>query len=224
MKKLVLFIFIGISCDSRKDSLEAFNEAPLFTDGDETVMSLTDSLKLSQGVYILSVDALDPNNNLMSVTFDQILGSGQFVINGNNIETGITEFNEVINQLGYDPINDGKHEAVITLTDQFGLSASLDFDLVAFDNLPPVAIVVIENPSGVGPFERLINASDSFDNDSRFGGRIVEYEYSFLGIIHNTDDDRQTVIFPLSGNYQIIVRVLDNDGVWSSPVAMSIPI
>ena len=112
----------------------------------------------------------------------------------------------------------------IGAVDDFGKSATLDIDLRAFDNLVPVASFVANHPQGAGPFERLVDASASVDGDQNFGGWITKYEYSFLGVVRATSYNTQTVIFPSSGVYNIVVRVKDHDGVWGEPISQNIEI
>ncbi len=222
---LILLVSTLYNCDSRKDSLEFFNDAPLFITESDTITMLSDSVKLSLGSYVFDVSGVDPNNNLSSLNIEVLQGDGNFRINNQLIESGSeSSFNGSVDRITYDPNFTGRHEGIITLTDAFDLSVLFEYELVVFNNISPVAIVSIVKPSGSGPFERLIDASGSFDGDVNFGGRIVEYEYSFLGILRNIDSDSQTVIFPSSGNYQIVVRVLDNDGEWSEPVGTNVEV
>lgn len=205
---------VVLSCDSRIDELDQFNDGPYFSLNSDTITSISDSLKLSQGNYVIAPSIMDANNNIVEILVSSTSGQGALLVNGTPVESSLA-VNGNPTSLAYDPILDGLHNFTITAKDAFDLTADLEVSLTSFVNIPPTLIVEITQPAGAGPFERLIDASQSFDGDERFGGRITEYEYTFLHIIRNISESTQTVIFPSAGNYQVQVRVRDNDNVWT---------
>jgi hypothetical protein len=212
---LALYCCLIISCDSRIDELDQFNDSPYFLlNTTDTVTSITDSLKLSQGSYVIAPRVIDGNNNIAEIIISRSAGDGDFRVNGMSIDQSLAvSYN--VNSMTYHPRSHGQHSFTITAKDAFGLTADLSVNLTVFVNIPPTLVVEIIKPSGAGPFERLIDASKSFDGDERFGGSIVEYEYTFLNIKRNIQEPTQTVIFPEEGNYNIQVRIRDNDNVWT---------
>ena len=211
-------------CENRADLISSFNDRPYFMFAGDTITSLVDSVKTSRGRYNINVNFIDPNENLASLILRSSVPSGSFYLSSSIVVGETVPIENQSVSLSYDAVANGAHDLEITMVDDFGESATLDVDLRAFDNLVPVASFVANQPQGAGPFERLVDASASVDGDQNFGGAITEYEYSFLGIVRNTSDNTQTVIFPSSGVYNIIVRVKDNDGVWSEPVSQNIEI
>ena len=227
MKQLIKHIFIAtpfalvaISCDLRTNTIEDLNQPPYFSFQEQVVTSLVDSMKSTRGDYFFPVEIRDPNGNLTLLQFENIQGAGQFLVDLVPVENEVSVKSDNPD-LRFGPSFDGKHVLQITAVDAFGQKAQLTVDLTAFDNIGPVAMFEIVDPPNTGPFERLIDASKSSDRDENFGGGIDQYEYTFLGIVVPSNDDTQTVIFPSTGTYQVIVRVQDNDGIWSDPVAMN---
>jgi hypothetical protein len=95
-----------------------------------------------------------------------------------------------------------------------------------FINLPPITIADVRAiPTGLSAFEIEIDASKSYDLDAKFGGGIVKYNYK----INNNYDVETTLskiryIFDSGGQKRILVRVQDNDGVWSEFVELYLSI
>ena len=216
MKQIVigfLVVMVWAACDSRQDSIDSLNDAPHFAVDGDIITSLIDSLKTSQGMYRVNADFIDINDNLSEIRFDVLSGNGSFFIGSTPIKNSVAISNTAVN-IGYDPSSLGNHIIELTLVDAFEETAVLTIELSVFENL-----IEVSRPENAGPFERLVDASGSFDDDSNFGGNITRYEYTFLGKTIEVNKNKQTIIFPSQGTYQIIVRVKDNDNVWSVPVA-----
>lgn len=79
--------------------------------------------------------------------------------------------------------------------------------------------------SMLSKFERRINASQSFDKDAKFGGKIVTYEFRVenQAFIRSTND-YMDYIFPQAGSYRISLRVQDHNGAWSEPITEQFPV
>jgi len=71
------------------------------------------------------------------------------------------------------------------------------------------------------PLEYIIDASESFDRDQKFGGGITGYEYTFLGKTILIEDSSIPVVFPAADNYDISVRVMDNDSQFGEVVTIT---
>jgi len=223
MKYLLLPFLLTLfwaGCDSREESIDQLNDPPYFLLEGDTVSFVTDSVKSSLGAYILSASVIDPNENLSSLSFNSIEGSGEFSVNNSVVETQVA-ISGSIDEIIYNADFDGLHVFEIIASDDFGEKAILEVSLTAFNNIAPTAVIRVTKPPGTGPFERLIDATASFDGDEKFGGVIEMYEFTFLGIVLEIAAPTQTVIFPSEGTYQVRVRVLDNDGEWSEIVAIN---
>ncbi|MEP2469931.1 hypothetical protein [Ekhidna sp.] len=217
---LIGVVVVLIGCDSFEDRITEINSSPFFTVEGDTIMSLSDSLKITRGNYSFSVELNDAEGNLKSLAVTGGSSQGELRVNGSAVN-GSIEIKE-LSSMTYSSSASGKQEFAIEASDEFGESTSLEVELTAFSNLLPVAVVQIVDPVIGSEFERLIDASGSFDQDARFGGDITKYEYTFLGTTVEISESSQTAIFPSAGTYQILVRVQDNDGEWSDLI--SIPV
>ena len=209
-------VFFFWKCDGSEEFIKRLNDPPYFLlDGDRVVF-LEDSAKLDVN-YEMPV-VMDPNENLSRLIFD---GQGSIFVNERETASVLEVDGSNLN-LRYKPNNSGLKSLKITVFDDFNSKADLRVDLTVFDNFRPLALFTVEHPDTGGLFERVINASVSKDPDLKFGGGIEEYEYTFLGIKRKTGDPTQTIIFPKSGTYQIILRVKDNDGAWSDSFSKNV--
>jgi hypothetical protein len=224
----LFIIFILTSCETR-DFLESLNEAPKinFTNNPDQLV-LSDSIKLSlknsQEKYTISLRITDRNENIVEVLYSQLAGTGKLKQNSIDIiDNNIVFENSSELVFDYYPETLGIHKIGIQVKDNFGLSSSVTIQITAFDNLPPVALQRWTKRGVFGRYHYEIRATESFDKDSRFGGKIEEYEYKAQGVIRRLlattqDADKFQVIFDEKGIYPFEVRVRDNDGRWSELV------
>lgn len=114
------------------------------------------------------------------------------------------------------PSGVGETDIIVRATDVYGETISATIRIVCFDNMAPVAKATCDVIAMLSPYERMINASESFDPDLKYGGGIEVYEFTIGGIQTAINDDGVLYhVFPKPGKYRIKVRVRDNDGVWS---------
>lgn len=99
-------------------------------------------------------------------------------------------------------------------TDQHIREANVQ--VTVFDNLPPQALLKIEKLAQLSPLEYLIDASYSYDRDTKFGGGIVSYYYTINGKTFITDRPSINWIFETVGSHPIQVKVSDADGASSN--------
>ena len=102
-------------------------------------------------------------------------------------------------------------------TDSFSKSASVNMNFTVFTNLLPVAVFAVNQiTGGLSPYEVQIDASASYDRDSKWGGKIVAYNYK-INTNYNVTSELSSIryIFDTSGQKKITVRVQDNSGDWS---------
>ena len=202
----VSFLF---SCDNRKDYLQSLNKEPVLKikkDGtsDAFTSSVSDSFKLENLHYICDYTFTDEKieNVILSTVYGS--GSGTAAVDASNKTLVIS------------PVTPGTQSIDLTATDQFGAKCTCNVSLTAFANLLPLAFVNVIQTDIDAPHEVNIDASASYDRDARFGGHIVQYEYK-VGTTYIVDTPFSNInyIFAAPGNYNIYVRVEDNNGGWS---------
>ena len=218
------------ACGETEDGLRNLNSPPLINFNNAVgQLVLEDSIKVGiktgQERYLVELNVFDENDNLTQVEYTQEFGRGTLLQGGDTIRGNDIAVASDVLRFEYYPLDIGSHRFSIRATDRFDESSSVIIALEAFTNLPPVARFTFARDGQFGTRQWVINAEESFDRDSRFGGAIVEYEYSVLGRVDNIfvpsepspgfDPTRYQAIFPQDGTYTIGVRVRDNDGVWS---------
>jgi hypothetical protein len=210
MKKLNILIFVVIvvsvySCDNREDPYNDYNNAPevkvmRLTDTEASI-SISDSVKLGMD-YQLKYFLTDEEN--LNLTIEKSIESDVVSLNnGRVVITGQTE---------------GTHIITLITEDSFGKKGEANIELYCFHNLRPLCKGIITKTAVLSDNEVEVNLEGSFDQDSRWGGKIVQYEYK----IQNNYFVRNYLpsikyIFEGKGQKKITVRVQDNDGDWSDP-------
>jgi len=189
-------------CDNRKDYFEAHDSAPIlkvFLHGQQVNDSvLVDSTKLGYS-YQLSYDISDEESLTAKVVCS-------------NTQEAILVKNDLITISG---IQSGVENVNISATDSYGKFSKFTLQLTVFSNLPPVANMVVTKIGASSPYEYEVDASSSFDQDARFGGHIVLYEYTFQTYTFTSDLSSVRYVFGSSGQKLITVRVKDDNGAWS---------
>lgn len=200
---LIIFVPFVNSCDQRKENILDVIEKPKVEINSSTRASsviISDSLKQSQGYYTFNYTYRSSTKNNK---FEFSKDSGSDSIMGNRIY--------------YRPgkLDQGNNYNV-KITDELGQVAEAKLYLHLFYNIPPFCIAYINKTSIQHPNEYEFDASASFDQDKKFGGYIVNYEYKInSSLIFTTQNSKLKHIFSSPGNYQIEIRCQDNDGAWS---------
>jgi hypothetical protein len=205
---LLILIFTSCffnSCDNRKDPYTGLDNTPVLTvqklDSVKTCTYLTDSMKIGKP-YVFKYNIISFENLPLNI-----------------VKTQVTDSVVVSNNLVYvNRLTEGLSEYFLKTTDPFGKAANANVAITFFINLPPVCEFTVTQAGMSIPCEIDINASSSYDQDSRWGGEVINYEY-----IIGTDYDTKTVlnniqyIFDGPGQKKITVLCQDNNGTWSSP-------
>ena len=198
--------FFLSSCDTRKDYFKDVNKAPEVLlrklSSTNQLVHLTDSMKLSQGFYSFSFLVIDEQQGL-PVSPSMLAGAGNFSIDN------------IYKTIKFTPTKAQEAKFLISASDIYTTTVDT-VDLVVFTNLLPVANYTVTNTKVNSPYECNINAIASYDKDAAYGGKIVQYEYH-VGAVYTVVTSLSNInyVFPSSGNYNIKVRVQDNDGAWS---------
>lgn len=231
---LSLVVIILASCDNRFDFLNDLNQKPVVViidkegaEVDELRDSLKTSLKIGSDKYYLSLKVSDFEGLIQNLTYSIEVGDGTFYQgNDQNELSGSISFDDNgLADIMYAPdlSIDGLHKIEFTVTDNLGNSSTAVLNLFVFENIEPVAARNITLIGVNDQYEYDLDATGSYDQDFNFGGRIAIYEWEINGVKLTSKTEISRFIFPSAGNYEIKVRVQDNDGAWS-PVKTGVPL
>lgn len=204
---VVLSIIILGSCDTRDDYYSLLNDTPdlkiwnpkteSFTDG-----QITDSIKIGYNSYRLNYQIKDTNN--VKITYKVIRG---------DIGVNIDEINSYINFI---PGTSGQNEIEIKATDPLGKEDVMTSYIEVFNNLLPVVKYTISEGDN---FMVTVDASESYDQDSYFGGKIILYRFKMSNnFIKEIAYPTLNYQYGNAGTYKITVEVKDNNNEWSEAV------
>jgi hypothetical protein len=207
MKKLIYIALLGLffiaSCDDTTDYWYEINDNPSLTirkyNNGSYIENLYDSLKLGFGSYKAQYRVIDTNETTVDFNYVQGLGS--------------VEINDVVNTFTIETDSLGVQIIDFNATDILGKTGKARLTLEVFENLPPVC----EFTTSLGSnYTVVVDASASYDQDSKFGGQITKYKFSSGNY---TSDPINLSTFNLqfsnAGAYNITVWVQDNNGIWS---------
>ncbi|MBX2843456.1 MAG: PKD domain-containing protein [Flammeovirgaceae bacterium] len=225
MKRSLYILIIGLSfsnCEVRWEKSADLNTSPkiAFLINGETIdpvtkkkyESLEDSIKIgvkpNLKTYIFDFKADD--ENLSNFYFDTPDGE-------------VISFTEKENALGnyqviYEPKMLGQHIVTITAMDHFVAQSSIILKLWAYENLLPVASFTYTKKGIIRPGHFEVNATQSFDQDEKYGGQITRYQFEIDGNVINTPNASVEYIFQKEGPYEIKLKVQDNDGEWGEEI------
>ena len=202
---LAVLLCINNSCDNRKDPFYLKDTCPqvFIKRANDTLFEkvINDSNKIGVTYQVAIKYQIDENVPLKmrkNVASDSIYISGsKFYVN--NTKQGNCVYS-------------------LSLKDSYGKADSAILNIVSFKNLPPVSSFEILKNYKVDSLAVSINAAGSFDQDKKWGGYIIEYEYNLNGLVYRNSIDSINYIFGSNGQKRIGVRVMDNDSTWSEIV------
>lgn len=213
MKKsnyLLLAVLVSsiFACDKRKDFYGDINSAPKIEMRKKGTGSystgLNDSIKKLFPDYYLDLKVIDEEN--LAFNYSLLNTTDKYV----RLSENAVKFTPDTSKLGI-------HSIVFTASDAYEAAGTSTASFVIFDNLAPVALFKTTKIAVYDPLEYNIDSSTSFDRDYKYGGQIVEYEFTINTTYKvNTQFNNINYIFPSMGNYTISIRVKDNNGVWSA--------
>ena len=217
MKNIFLFacVLLLFSCDTRKDFYKDLDLQPTisirkldksFNVVSDYVTTINDSFKISQETYNVQYKISDDQNIETLNKTTPIIGNGALTTNVS--APGKTYL--------FKPNSTGFMNFTINVEDSYNKSSSAIVNLSVFDNLLPIALVNYTNTAVLDPYEFTIYGDQSYDQDLKFGGGIINYEFSISPSYHiTTPNSSIKYIFPTTGIYQVGLRVQDNDSIWS---------
>jgi len=204
IQALILILIIS-ACDTSSDYYQQENLDPQILvkgpyDNDFGRKTL-DSTKFDRGDYVLFYKILDEEELTLTITHDPAF---TVQLDKEKIIVSATER--------------CRGELKLNTEDTFGASDEMKILLTFFGNLPPVAILEIEDVPGFY-YEKKIDASKSYDPDEKYGGKIVLYRFLINGKeIQKEYHPFMYYTFPRTGNYDVRIQVMDDEEEWSTQV------
>jgi hypothetical protein len=230
----LLFLFVLVSCDNRKDYFETTNKKAVITiksnpstatlNNNQTNITITDSVKLNNPNFNLDFSIRMNQSPIYVVDYFNSDNFNTVTFNDKELKTEFTKF-DTLQSFKLNIKKEGIINSKIRISDIYNMYNDINLNLVAFNNVSPKAILVITNTKIFHPNEYKINGNQSIDRDWRFGGIITEYEFSIgLNNVIKTTSSFINHIFTTSGTYAIRLRVKDNNDAWSDYESATITI
>ncbi len=217
---VLLFLLIVIwACETHRDPFSALNKNPLI----QTFKFSADSLKFKQTEpYKLYLKYQDDEKQTLTATFTFISGHGdlfhsEFRKKSATSHSVTFEAPGVFDgELNFLPDTTGKLELELELSDKVKLASERVAAFFYF-NLKPVAKFTYRLQTNVSPYELDVDASDSYDPDTKSGsdnGKIEWFQWWFDDgtPLITTKANTYHHVFKKSGTYTVKLRVLDFDG------------
>ncbi len=231
MKKYLLYIgilLVGFSSCNKKNPVTGTDAsvdrlAPvILVNGLET---LRDTMKFSlHPEYAFSFSIQDDQTERMLEV--ENLQNGLLYFQGKIVNDALTNISGITNgQFTFKALEAGKFNFRVNVRDPQGLTTAAVVEINMLDNLLPVAKLALEQIDDPAPYQVEIKGLESFDQDARWGGKVMAYEY-MVDEFYTTESVRSKIeyIFPEPGTYTIGLRVKDNDGEWSEQLTKQISV
>ncbi len=219
---VVIFIVWMVACERHQDPFSALNKLPAI----EQFSFAGDSLKYKKAApdikpFELWLKYLDDENQKLTATFKFLAGHGN-IFHSSFIKRSETSTTIVFDapsrfdsSLSFIPDTTGLVEIELELSDGVKISKGTAATFF-FSNTPPVAKFSYTLEGVASPYHLVVDASESYDPDSRYGGenKIVEYRWSFGDQAGWFATAAKTFPYTYvkSGNYTVLLKVIDNDG------------
>lgn len=230
MKHFLLFLLFAFFCSCKVDTREAWvkkdNANPVLLFSNQKIVladSAKYSLKIKQSSVSVGFTAVDENNNLLRVDITRVSGDA--------VDT---------DKASLDASKTGTHTVPFTVrkpgtavfkflaVDKMDGTASGTYSITVFENLLPVARFSIVpdkkgNENDANSF--VFDASQSKDQDVRFGGGLQSYQYTldngytFISSLAHTPYS-----FTTKGRHTVKLVAVDNEGAPSEAVIKEINI
>lgn len=234
MRKFQIFIIIALllnSCTFENDLFEAFKEGPrlsLHYQG-QTLDEISDSLKvqvaeIGRKQIVFEITISDKSREL-DFHYEFLQGAGIVNVNNQAIEANsLHELPRGKHAVSFIPERSGRHVLNFFISDLYGNVTYRKIEFFIFSNLAPVARLSITQLGQFSRFEIEIDASSSFDQDERWGGKIQEYIFRVGSFYQFNTNQFKSIkhVLPGPGTFVISLQVRDNDGTLSEPVFQTV--
>ncbi|MBX2843237.1 MAG: hypothetical protein KTR26_15815 [Flammeovirgaceae bacterium] len=222
MKRIYLIILIcciAVSCEFRWEDSMVANVPPeiafikngetINPDSGESYKTMEDSLKIGLKSNVTSVTFYYEvrDENLREVSYEAPDGE---ILSSNILENTTDQY-----QVVYRPGRAGKNQVKIIAKDEFGATSNIILNLIVYENLPPVAMYSYTKKSIIRPGHFEFSGEPSYDQDEKYGGDIIHYQFEIDGVEIPSPESIVEYIFQEKGQHEIKLKVQDNDGEWS---------
>jgi len=204
---IVILLFVS-SCDNRKDNYIGMDAGPklqvaTLTDTNYYVQ-ISDSEKLGH-TYIFKYVLESFENLTLNINKSNVYDS--LIINSETLQINVRP--SCVEQATYK----------LSVMDPFNKYAQASVELTVFKNLIPICIFTDTLIAQLSTYQVQIDASKSFDQDAKWGGAVVKYQF-MIDQNYTCTTTMATIdyIFDGPGQKVITVRCQDNDSAWSAPV------
>jgi hypothetical protein len=231
MKRVLLLFACALAgCDDRFLTLDALNTAPeiwLNNSEDELVRdSVKTSLKHGEESFGFSIQYQDLGGSTVESISVSSNNGGEVYYQGALVQGGISHLDlpsVAEGEIYLTFLHDGPktYDLEVTVSDKNGATDKVTLRLIAFDNISPSASLQVTHigSAGVGPYEYLLDGSESLDGDQQYGGAVQYYKFK----IDDSEEIVKTVPsfkhnFSGPGGHSVELQVVDNDGATSSVV------
>jgi hypothetical protein len=217
---LILAAFVS-SCDTKKDPIKFKDQDPIFTinkglnnwnSESEFVSYFEDSVKVNKE-YLIEYKLEDESSILLTETKNIHLGvfelDNENLIDIEGLPTGQKTIELKSSELGV-------HNLGFKVIDNYSQVKEVSFDLTVFFNLKPTAIFTVTENNINQQYQYIIDGSNSFDRDSKYGGAVMQYQLIVNNDSVTSFSPKFDYYFAGQGNYTIGMRCLDNDNEWGS--------
>jgi len=197
------------SCDKRDDFYGGVNITPVIevkkSNSNTSFTSVfNDSVKTMYPTYDMDIQLKDEEN--LSLTATSNVPADKIALYGTSkISLALDTAKATL----------GVHAITLLTKDSYEKEGKAIANLTLFTNLKPVADVYVDKVGVNDPYEYTLNASGSYDRDKKYGGKIIEYQYTIGTYEVKSPLDKINYIFPSPGNYWVHVTVKDNNDEWS---------
>ena len=201
---LLIAVLLFTACDKRDDYFKGLNKVPqiiISKNGVPINTDIVDSIKIgTKRSYQYKIVDEEP----LVIEYEA---------KGTEIELLVQ--NEAFQYIGR---NAGKTELILIAEDSFKVTGQRSIIIETMKNMPPIAKMEIKQIGTASPNEIEVDAGASYDQDKRFGGKIVKYEYEMHNYTFQSPLSKIRYIFGSGGQKKIGLRVQDNDGEWSEQI------
>ncbi len=201
---LLIAVLLTTSCDKRDDYFKGLNQVPqiiISKNGVPIDKDIVDSIKIStKRTYqykIMDEEQLELDYETKGTDLELLVQNGTIQYIGQNA---------------------GKTELLLQTKDSFRAIGQRLIVVETMKNMLPIAKMDIKIIGTASPNEIEIDASASYDQDKRFGGKIVLYEYELHNYTFQSPLSKIRYIFGSGGQKKIGLKVQDNDGEWSEQI------
>lgn len=205
-------------CSDRKDAILDFNSPPslsLIDSLGHPTDTLTDSVRYSENppaFYNLKLRMADADQNIWRCRVELDSGRVSGFYQGKELALPSIRVDQEEVELSISPKQIGLNEIRFIAEDRFNQTAQVTLNLFVFENLRPVARL---ESRAISQFEYEFSAANSYDQDARFGGKVIGYEFMIDGQTFTTPSRTARHIFSGAGTYIVRLRVLDNNSEFS---------